>query len=266
MKLIRWTWPSYRLAWGSGRSTSSFHQRSSLHQSCQIHHSSSGQRKSWPAVFQQRIRTHLRRPEEKKKKWSIKINNLHSLRPWFLFAFYSAPLIFLSLVSSTCSSRDVFSLTQPGSCTLRLSKKQKNEKWKNISKIFTKPAKAWVIKARNEMTITWWALQIRSMSCFIKNSDTLSGPKVNETPLSFNPQPFTSLPGSDQSKSQSRPESGTSVGRGRFLIWSKSVRSGDKPPCMHRILSSISAATGKQLKQSVNVFHSLTLNRRLHSS
>ena len=36
-----------------------------------------------------------------------------------------------------------------------------------------------------------------------------------------------------------------------------------KPPCMHRIFSSTIAAIGKQLKQSVKVFQSLTLNLRL---
>jgi len=39
--------------------------------------------------------------------------------------------------------------------------------------------------------------------------------------------------------------------------------SGERPPCMHRIFSSTMAATGKQLKQSVNVFHSLILYLRL---
>lgn len=34
---------------------------------------------------------------------------------------------------------------------------------------------------------------------------------------------------------------------------------GDKPPWQQKIFSSITAATGRQLKQSVNVFHSLTL-------
>jgi hypothetical protein len=34
--------------------------------------------------------------------------------------------------------------------------------------------------------------------------------------------------------------------------------SGDRPPCIQRIFSSINADTGKQLKQSVNVFHSYT--------
>ena len=59
------------------------------------------------------------------------------------------------------------------------------------------------------------------------------------------------------------PESGTSVGFYIFFICSMDCKSGDKPPCMHRILSSISAATGKQLKQSIKVFQSLILYRLL---
>lgn len=59
------------------------------------------------------------------------------------------------------------------------------------------------------------------------------------------------------------PESGTSVGFSIFLICSMDWRSGESPPCMHRILSSISAATGRQLKQSMNVFQSLILYRLL---
>ena len=47
---------------------------------------------------------------------------------------------------------------------------------------------------------------------------------------------------------------------------SKEVNSGESPPCMQNIFSSTTAATGKQLKQSVNVFHNLILYRRLHSS
>lgn len=35
---------------------------------------------------------------------------------------------------------------------------------------------------------------------------------------------------------------------------------------MVKIFSSMMAAMGRQLKQSVNVFHSLMLYRRLHSS
>jgi hypothetical protein len=40
-------------------------------------------------------------------------------------------------------------------------------------------------------------------------------------------------------------------------------KSGESPPCMQKIFSSMMAATGKQLKQSVNVFHILMLYRRL---
>lgn len=58
----------------------------------------------------------------------------------------------------------------------------------------------------------------------------------------------------------------TSVGRITRRICSIEFRSGLRPPCMVKIFSSIMAAIGRQLKQSVNVFHSLMLYRRLHSS
>ena len=51
----------------------------------------------------------------------------------------------------------------------------------------------------------------------------------------------------------------TSVGRMTRLICSMELRSGLRPPCMVKIFSSMMAAIGKQLKQSVNVFHSLML-------
>lgn len=76
---------------------------------------------------------------------------------------------------------------------------------------------------------TWWARQIRSRSCLCRNLATTSEPNVNDTPLSFSPQPRTSLSGSDQSKSHSRPWSGTSVGRMMRLICSMDCRSGDSP-------------------------------------
>lgn len=53
--------------------------------------------------------------------------------------------------------------------------------------------------------------------------------------------------------------SGTSVGRITLRICSIDCRSGDRPPCMVNIFSSMMAAMGKQLKQSVKVFHSLML-------
>ena len=46
-------------------------------------------------------------------------------------------------------------------------------------------------------------------------------------------------------------------------ICSIEERSGDNPPCMVKIFSSMMAAIGRQLKQSVNVFHSLMLYLRL---
>lgn len=82
---------------------------------------------------------------------------------------------------------------------------------------------------------TWCARQIRSRSCVCRNSVTLSDPKVYDTPRSFSPHPCTSLSGSAHRRSHKRPASGTSVGRGMRLICSSCFRSGDKPPCMHRI-------------------------------
>lgn len=54
--------------------------------------------------------------------------------------------------------------------------------------------------------LTWWARQIKSRSCLFKNLLTTSAPNVNETPLSFSPQPCTSLSGSDHSRSHSKPD------------------------------------------------------------
>jgi hypothetical protein len=54
-----------------------------------------------------------------------------------------------------------------------------------------------------------------------------------------------------------------SVGRMILFICSMFCSSGDRPPCMQKIFSSTIAATGRQLKQSVKVFHSLMLYRRL---
>lgn len=82
---------------------------------------------------------------------------------------------------------------------------------------------------KDDIVITWWARQIRSRSCLCRNLATTSEPKVKDTPLSFSPQPKTSLSGSDQSKSHSRPWSGTSVGRMMRLICSMDWRSGDSP-------------------------------------
>ena len=59
------------------------------------------------------------------------------------------------------------------------------------------------------------------------------------------------------------PVSGTSVGLIILLICSIDCKSGLKPPWQQNIFSSTIAAIGKQLKQSVKVFHSLMLNRRL---
>ena len=100
---------------------------------------------------------------------------------------------------------------------------------------------------------------MRSRSCLLRNLDTTSAPNVKDTPRSFSPQPCTSLSGSLQRRSQRRPVSGTSVGRMILRICSMDCRSGERPPWQQKIFSSIIAAMGKQLKQSVNVFHSLML-------
>ena len=71
------------------------------------------------------------------------------------------------------------------------------------------------------------------------------------------------LSGSDHRRSQSNPWSGTSVGRIIRLICSIDWRSGLNPPWQQKIFSSTMAATGRQLKQSVKVFHNLMLYRRL---
>ena len=74
---------------------------------------------------------------------------------------------------------------------------------------------------------------------------------------------FCTLSGSDQRRSQRRPWSGTSVGLMILLICSMDWRSGLRPPWQQKIFSSTMAATGRQLKQSVNVFHSFMLYLRL---
>ncbi len=125
----------------------------------------------------------------------------------------------------------------------------------------------------------------------------MSAPNVKETPRSFSPQPWICLSGSDHKRSHKRPImeevrdlrhpdggmiiiemqshhvmvgqrfnlpwSGTSVGRTILRICSIVLRSGDKPPCIQNIFSSIIAAIGRQLKHSVKVFQSLTLYLRL---
>merc|ERR1712012_843121 len=101
---------------------------------------------------------------------------------------------------------------------------------------------------------------------FVKEFWATSAPKVNDTPRSFSPHPMVSLSGSDQRRSQSRPWSGTSVGLIIRLICSIDCKSGLKPPWQQKIFSSTMAATGRQLKQSVKVFHNLMLYLRLHSS
>ena len=110
--------------------------------------------------------------------------------------------------------------------------------------------------------LTWCARHMRSKSCLCRNLLTMSGPNVNETPLSFLFQPG-SWPGSDQSRSASSPSLGTSVGLLILLIWEISRRSGLSPPWQQNIFSSMMAAKGRQSKTSVNVLNSLILYRLL---
>jgi len=51
--------------------------------------------------------------------------------------------------------------------------------------------------------------------------------------------------GSDHRRSQRIPASGIPVGRLNLSIYYRFLRSGLNPPCIHKILSSITAATGK---------------------
>ena len=55
------------------------------------------------------------------------------------------------------------------------------------------------------------------------------------------------------------PVSGTSAGRLILSICWKLLRSGERPPCMQMILSSMMAMTGRVLKQSPKSFQSLML-------
>ena len=80
-------------------------------------------------------------------------------------------------------------------------------------------------------------------------------------PRSFLPHPFVLTPGmfyagpvagSDHNKSHTNPSSGISTGLFKSLIYLNSSKCGEIPPCMHKILSSIKAATGKSLKRSMN--------------
>jgi hypothetical protein len=72
----------------------------------------------------------------------------------------------------------------------------------------------------------------------------MSYPNTKETPRSFSPHPYIDS-GSDHRRSQSIPESGTSYGLYTSLIYERSSMSGDSPPCIQRILSSIIADIGK---------------------
>jgi hypothetical protein len=51
--------------------------------------------------------------------------------------------------------------------------------------------------------------------------------------------------GSDHNKSQRIPYSGISLGLFNLAIYDKCFKSGLNPPCIHKILSSTTAATGR---------------------
>ena len=75
-----------------------------------------------------------------------------------------------------------------------------------------------------------------------------------DTPRSDSAQPFVWGSGSAQRKSHIMPASGTSHGRRNAAIWAMDRSSGLSPPWTQKILSSTIAATGRQLKTSLNCF------------
>ena len=63
--------------------------------------------------------------------------------------------------------------------------------------------------------------------------------------------------GSLHNISHNKPASGTSVGLSiSFICFLGFINSGDSPPCIQSILSSIIAEIGSQLKRFVNYYHS----------
>lgn len=74
--------------------------------------------------------------------------------------------------------------------------------------------KFWVFRHKGAWSITWCARQMRSRSWRLRNLLTTSAPKVKETPRSFSPQPWTSLSGSDHSRSHSKPDKNKTKNKG----------------------------------------------------
>jgi len=70
---------------------------------------------------------------------------------------------------------------------------------------------------------------------------------VKLTPRSFSSHYFSVCFGSLHRISQRSPVSGTSVGLSIFNIYLGTLSSGERPPCMHNILSSIMAEIGRRL-------------------
>lgn len=87
-------------------------------------------------------------------------------------------------------------------------------------------------------------LQIRSISFFLQKSSTTFSLNVQLTPRSFSSQSLSLYFGSLHRRSQSKPVSGTSFGLSRDNIYLGTLNSGERPPCMHIILSSIKAEIG----------------------
>lgn len=116
------------------------------------------------------------------------------------------------------------------------------------------------------LSTTWCALQIRSKSFSYKNFSKACHPKVKEIPQSFLCQPSPFLQGSDHKRSHNKPWSGITL---TFLIslnYDIAYRSGESPPCMHKILSEIKALIGKCVNKEANAFQVFIDNFLQHSS
>lgn len=79
----------------------------------------------------------------------------------------------------------------------------------------------------------------------------------------FSRQPVCYSSGSDHSRSQRMPLSGTSVGLLIVLIVRKSLSYLLMPPCTQKMRCSMTAAMGMVLKQSTKIFHILVEYLRL---
>lgn len=82
--------------------------------------------------------------------------------------------------------------------------------WSQTSQAQTKPHLN-ISNPDERSLVTWCARQMRSRSWRFRNLLTTSAPKVKDTPRSFSPQPWTSLSGSDHSRSHSSPGTHTKL-------------------------------------------------------